>query len=449
MDHGSRAGIGLIVAASRIAGLAAIVAVGALAALRIGLTGHPAMATSGDAVPLLTAVALLLVVGLAWQRRPTLAWLSTIGAAVIVTIDLATYARLVRAETDDNTWRWLVLAICLVALLGSGSAAAYAIGRRRLPRVGIVLGSVVGIGTVAIACVAALATSADSTLTSSADSPIGNVRLVTRAVLVVIPLLTLAGLIGDALPAAERATKRVRLMPMASAPGAGRRLRAGAWLRAFGDEVGPGRSRARRAVLAERSSIARDLHADVVPALRRALADAQHAAPPERLTASLRQVLAEVESLGASRHAIQLEIGGLVAALEWLAEQVESRSDVSVTLDVADAPPTTGPPPAEVAAAAFRVAGLALDNVVRHAPGSRAAITVIAAPDLVDLTIRDDGPGLTADKVASAMANGRRGILDMASEAAACGADVQVSPDNGGVGTVVSFRWEIGSRPGR
>ena len=375
--------------------------------------------------------------------------MSTIGAAVIVTIDLAAYARAIRAETDDILWQWLVVGIGLIALLGSSSAAAYAIGRRRLPRPGIVLGSVVGIGTVAIASVTALATASDSTLPPPADSPIGNVRLVTRAVLIVIPLLTLAGLIGDALPAAERATKRVGLLPRLSAPGVGRTPRVGAWLRAFGDEVGPGRTRARRAVLAERSSIARDLHADVVPALRRALADAQHAAPPERLAASLRQVLAEVESLGASRHAIQLEIGGLVAALEWLAEQVEARSDVSVALDVADNPqPTIGAPAAEVAAAAFRVAGLALDNVVRHAPGSQVTISVTAEADLVQLAIRDDGPGLSPGALAIALANGRRGIPDMAAEAAACGAEVQVKPADNGVGSAVTFRWESGSRFG-
>ena len=65
MDRGSRTGIGLIVPALRIAGLAAVVAVGGLAALRTGLTGYPAAATSGDLLPLLTAVALLCVLGLA------------------------------------------------------------------------------------------------------------------------------------------------------------------------------------------------------------------------------------------------------------------------------------------------------------------------------------------------------------------------------------------------
>ena len=442
MDRGSGAAIRLIVAASRIAGLAAVAAVGGLAALRAGLTGNPAMATTGDYVPLHAAAALRCVIGWARRGHPTVAWLATIGTALIVTIDLATYARSVRSDTDDNAWQWLVFAVCLVALLGSGSAAIYAVGRRRLPRPGAVLGGVVGVAIVMLASVAALATASDGAVVPTPDSSIGNVRLVTRAVLVVIPLLTLFGLIGDALPAAERAANRVRLSAGTSPSGSGRAGRAAAWLRAFGDEVGPGRTRARRAVLAERSRIARDLHADVVPALRQALTEAQRGAPPERLAASLREVLVEVETIGAGRHAIQLEIGGLVAALEWLVEQVEARSDVTVTLDVVDPTPATADaPPAEVAAAAFRVAGLALDNVVRHAPGSEVAISVRAEADVVDLRIADNGPGLSADVLAIALTNGRRGIPDMAAEAAACSANLEVRPDDG-AGTVVTFRWE-------
>jgi hypothetical protein len=85
--------------------------------------------------------------------------------------------------------------------------------------------------------------------------------------------------------------------------------------------------------------------------------------------------------------AVQLDIGGLVPALAWLAERIERRSDVMVTIDVADPPPGTpippiGPPPTSAAAAfRFRIAGLALTNVMWRAPGSHAAIVVRAAWD--------------------------------------------------------------------
>jgi signal transduction histidine kinase len=148
--------------------------------------------------------------------------------------------------------------------------------------------------------------------------------------------------------------------------------------------------------------------------------------------------------------ALQLDIGGLVPALAWLAERIERRSDVTVTIDVADPPPGTpippsGPPP-DVAAAAFRIAGLALTNVMWHAPGSHAAIVVRAESDVVDLTVRDDGPGITREAIASAQGVGHRGIADMAAEAAACGGSLDVGPAPDGTGTAVSFAWRS---PGR
>jgi signal transduction histidine kinase len=208
--------------------------------------------------------------------------------------------------------------------------------------------------------------------------------------------------------------------------------------------------RARRAVLDERSRIARDLHADVVPALRQALRDAEREVPVVDLSATLRQILADVEGLGASRQPIQLEIGGLVPALEWLAERVEDRSRLEVTLSVAESSGSApGAPPADVAAAAFRVATLALDNVVRHAPGSRAEIWVRTERDLVELTVGDQGPGIASNAVTTALDEGRRGIADMMSEAAACGAEVHVQPGIDGVGTTVRFRWRNPSAGGR
>ncbi|HSL33368.1 MAG TPA: hypothetical protein VK871_06945 [Candidatus Limnocylindrales bacterium] len=393
------------------------------------------------------AAGFLCVVGLARRDHPTVAWLATIAAAAVVTVDLAAYARPVRTAVHADGWRWLSIGVSLSALLGVGASAVYAVSRPRLSGRWVAGAGLVACVAVAAASVWAASNPSDATITSATGSPLGSLGLVTRAFLVGIVALTAIGLIGDARPAADRAGRRVALTRAAGNPGGGTL----AWLRAFGEELAPGRSRARRAALAERSRIARDLHADVMPGLRRALAEAERNVPPDRLAASLREVLADVEALGAAEHAIQLEIGGLVAALEWLAERTEERSDVTVTLDVADPLPGAGavargdvPPPTEVAAAAFRVAGLALDNVVRHAPGSHASVSARVDADVVDLAIRDDGPGLSPDAVATALATGRRGIADMATEAAACGAIVDVGTGPDGVGTLVTFAWRDG-----
>ena len=425
------------------AGLGAVAATAALALLRLGVVGPLGAASLEDLLPTLIAAGFLCVVGLAWRDHPTVAWLATIAAASVATIDLATYARSVRPLVIGDAWRVVSLGVSLSALIGSGVAATYAATRRGLPRPWIAIASLAAVLAVGAAAIRALADGTAALPPSATDgSPLGSLGLVTRAFLVAVVALTALGIIGDARPAADRSWHRVTLTRGQARANRDRIAAGPAWLRAFAEELGPGRSSARTAVLAERSRIARDLHADVVPGLRRALSDAERDVPPERLAATLRELLAEVEAVGASQHAIQLEIGGLVPALEWLAERVEERSGVSVTLDVAGpSPDAAGTPPPDVAAAAFRVATLALDNVVRHAPAGRASVTVRAEANVVELAVSDDGPGLVPGAVALAQASGRRGIADMATEGAACGAVVDVGVGPGGAGTQVRFAW--------
>jgi signal transduction histidine kinase len=90
--------------------------------------------------------------------------------------------------------------------------------------------------------------------------------------------------------------------------------------------------------------------------------------------------------------------------------------------------------------AAFRVAQLALDNVIRHAPGSTVLVGVTASAGAVRLRIADDGDGPPVDE-AAAMRTGRRGIADMRAEARACAASLELGRGAGGRGTTVELRW--------
>jgi signal transduction histidine kinase len=410
------------------------------AALRLGIVGPGQQVDSADdLLPVLVSAAFLCVVGLAWRRHRSVAWLATIGAAFVVTIEIATYAR-DALPVDVVAWQWLGVAISLAALLAVATAAAYGFGRPRFAggRFGVPAAVVATLAVSGIA-VWAIANS-DPTLVDSASPPeLGSLGLVTRTFLVLTPLFTALGVVGDLLPAGERAWRRVALTNRTSTS---RADLIGPWTQAFADELAPGRSRARQAVLAERSRVARDIHADVVPSLRHALAAAERGDSADELANRLRVALADVEAIGAAQHPIQLDVGGLVAALEWLAERVERQSTLTITLDVTDPPPdAAGEPPAEVAASAFRIAQLALNNVAWHAEGCPAAMSVRAGRTLVDLAITDEGPGIDAAALDQARENGRRGLADMAAEAAAVGGELDVASGPGGVGTTVTFRW--------
>jgi signal transduction histidine kinase len=411
-----------------------------LAGLRLGVVGPMPPGSPNDLLRLLLALALLCAAALTHRTHPSASWLATIGAAVSVALDLAIYARVARPFLDAAAWQWLAIAVSFAALLAVAAAAAYGGSRRRLKggRLSVEATLLASAGFSGVA-VWALANPDAAPLGLASGSTLGSLSVVARSSLVVTGAFTLIGVVGDALPSAERAWRRTALTHPEAAS---RSVRLGAWLAAFVDDLAPGRRRARAAVLAERSRIAADLHADVVPGLRQALTRAEAGASADELAASLRGVLADVEGVGAARHAVQLDIGGLVPALAWLAERVERRSGLSITIDVAESPAggDSGSPPLDVAAAAFRIAALALSNVAVHA-GSEAVIAVRAEVRQVDLAVRDLGPGTTPEAIAAARASGHRGIADMVAEAAACGGTLEIGPGEGGLGTAVTFAW--------
>jgi signal transduction histidine kinase len=420
----------------RVLSLAAVGLVVTLAVCRIVLGG--ATSASPEAMlPVLVASGGMCVVGLAWARHPTVAWLALIVALAATTIDLATFGREQRADIEPDTWRWIAIAIVLAALFTTASAAAYAaqpgrrVGRWVAPIGGLAVAAVFTLG------VWALATPDPAIATTTGGSALGDLGVVTRAFLVTTTGLTLLGVLGDLRPAAGRATRRLAV----SAPAG--RIRFGiAWLRALVDELTPGRARERRAAEAERARLARDLHAVVVPDLRRALREAEDAGSVERMAGSLRESLRQVESMMDERDAIGLEIGGLVPALESLAERIEDRSDVRVTIDVVDDPSQEpGVPPRDVVAAALRIATLGLDNVARHAPTAAVRLTVATGAARVRLSIEDDGPGAPPEVATAALEEGRRGLADMATEAALCGASLRTGRGEGERGMIVAFDW--------
>ena len=94
-----------------------------------------------------------------------------------------------------------------------------------------------------------------------------------------------------------------------------------------------------------------------------------------------------------------------------------------------------------MAAAAFRVAALALENVIRHAPASTVRIAVSSSAVRLHLSIEDDGPGIPSTRARSAIADGRRGLADMVVEASGCGAIVEIGERADATGTRLSFRW--------
>jgi signal transduction histidine kinase len=202
-------------------------------------------------------------------------------------------------------------------------------------------------------------------------------------------------------------------------------------------ELMPGQAAAAEAtVAAERTLLAGDLHAVVLPGLRRAIAEAESGGDPDTLARHLRSIDLELERLMADRWPVVLEAFGLVAALEDLAERIEADSRLAVQIDVERAGER---PPAAIERAAWRMAQIAIDNAVRHAAASLVSIVVSVDPDRLSLVVADDGRGFDP-AAAGAVRAGARGLADATRRAGAIGATIRIDARPAG-GTTVAFDW--------
>jgi signal transduction histidine kinase len=263
--------------------------------------------------------------------------------------------------------------------------------------------------------------------------------LPTRAARIVIVTIGAIGLMVDLGPALQRA--RSRILRQRGGPAAS--------IGIVIDEAS-GQAAARRAAAdLERRRLAGELHADVVPAVRAALRDVEAGASLDRVAESLRSVADELDRLVDDRSSVVLETLGLVPALETLAERIEARHDVAVVIGV-DEPPSTpavrqGPPgdrpPAQVEAAAYLVARLAIDNAIRHGGARTIDLAISSSPDALTLVIEDDGRSISPADRDAAMTRGRRGLADMEGAAAGIAGSLTVAP-SATRGTRVRLAWQ-------
>ena len=411
-------------------GAAVIGGAGVVGLGAILVAGRPS--TAGELVPILAGVGGLCLALLARSAIPGLAWVALIVASLVasaVPIGLSRQADPVVIGVGP----WLLIAArsAAAAIVTAGIAALYATRPERRLRGEVATLAVLLVGWLAVACLLAVVL----VLAGARSDPAFNlidVALTPIALYVhVVLLLTALGAAGDLRAATQRAD--IRLPGGARAgvdePSVGDRLRA--VLR----ELIPGQADADAAAIeAERVRLAGDLHAVVLPSLRRAIAEAEAGLPIENLAERLRSVDLELERLMADRWPVVLDAFGLVAALEDLAERTEAESPIQVVLEIGLVRDRPRP---EIERTAWRIAQLALDNAVRHASASQVAIGIAYATDRVWLSVADDGRGF---EPADPARPGARGLVDLGRRAAAIGGSIAVEVGTP-TGTVVRFDW--------
>jgi signal transduction histidine kinase len=389
-------------------------------------------------VPILVALAGCCLAVLARRAAPSVAWIAAITgsyAASSIPIVLARAAD--PSLVGVSAWLGFAIPASIGAVTTLGIAAGYATRReRRMGPVAIVVSAVL-LGWLIVACATTLWLVAVAHATSDpafnwidvASAPIGSF-------VPFVVVITGLGVAADLRDGVGRASE-----------GLGSGLtRVGpaerAWTLAVAtiQELVPGRAAAEEASLAaERTRLAGDLHAVVLPSLRQAIEEAEAGGDADSLARRLRTVDVELERLMADRWPVVLEAFGLVAALEELAERVETDGGPAVDLEIGAIDPER--PPRHIERTAWRVAQVAVDNAVRHARATTISIVVAAGPADVRLAVADNGSGFDP----AVARRGARGLRDATRRAAEVGATLTVG-SRPGAGAIVEFSWTRSAR---
>ncbi|MEO5664768.1 MAG: DUF5931 domain-containing protein [Nocardioides sp.] len=172
------------------------------------------------------------------------------------------------------------------------------------------------------------------------------------------------------------------------------------------------RDAAERAAAAaeERTRLARAVHDGVLQVL--ALVQRRGTSSDDPEIAKLATLAGEQERVLRSliRQQGTLTTGPAVRDLAGMLEELGTGHALRVEVATPGVPV---PLPSEVARELVAAVGSCLDNVATHVgPDARAWVLLEALPDEVVVSVRDDGPGIPAGRLESAVAEGRLGVSE-------------------------------------
>ncbi len=208
----------------------------------------------------------------------------------------------------------------------------------------------------------------------------------------------------------------------------------------------------RLGIVGERERISRDLHdtiiqriygvalsLDDVPELIREDAD-EAAERVERAIETLHATTREIRGFIFGLRPVLLEEGGLLLALEMLADEVRLNSAIDV--EVRGSEPAQLP--VDLSGELLSIVRETLSNVARHAGATRALIEVTAEAGSLRLEISDDGRGFDP---AAPLGSSHHGLRNIADRAARIGGTLQIESQPG-TGTRIIVGTPYRSEPG-
>jgi signal transduction histidine kinase len=191
----------------------------------------------------------------------------------------------------------------------------------------------------------------------------------------------------------------------------------------------------------ERARIARELHDAPLQRIQAVIRRLELLPEATNEIHDLQEAAAQLRAVATDLRPPVLDDLGLSAALEFLSEEVHDPAiSVSAAINDAGLAVFGRRPPPDVELAMFRIAQEAVGNAMQHAQATTVAIVAHVTPTEVDLTISDDGMGVSPDAAAVAGSRGHLGLASMRRRAQAIGAEFSI--DGSSRGTVVHVAWQ-------
>jgi PAS domain S-box-containing protein len=171
----------------------------------------------------------------------------------------------------------------------------------------------------------------------------------------------------------------------------------------------------------ERAKIAMDLHDDLgqkLTALIMDLAWIKRKMPdivPEisnkmsSMSDLLNETLLDIQKIAGGLRPSILDDLGLAAAIQWQIQKIIENTDLDFAINISPEELTLAP---ELSTLLFRIIQEALTNIVRHASATKVTLTLIKKSDLITLTIKDNGTGITELQIKSPVSFGLIGIRE-------------------------------------
>jgi two-component system, NarL family, sensor histidine kinase DegS len=209
-----------------------------------------------------------------------------------------------------------------------------------------------------------------------------------------------------------------------------------------------------RAQEEERKRIARDLHDDVSPDLIVLIQKLDNLTSSPRLKLSdlkenldgLRgQAVRALEALRATAQGLRPRIIddlGLVAALDWIAEELEKDQNIQVQVEATGIDRELSP---ETQIVLFRIAQEALNNIRKHARASRVTIKVKGEAGHITMTVTDNGQGFKVpERFEDMVSAGRLGLMGMYERSRLLNGSLQIKSTPGkGTELTVQLPWQV------